>query len=64
MNRHLVSDLLDRGLWNEDLKKQLIALNGSVQSLDIPADLKELYKTVWEVKLLGEMKKMIEINDE
>merc|ERR1719263_2743208 len=50
VNRHLVSDLLDRGLWNEDLKKQLIALNGSVQNLDIPADLKELYKTVWEVK--------------
>merc|ERR1719240_1818064 len=50
VNRHLVSDLLDRGLWNENLKKQLIALNGSVQNLDIPADLKELYKTVWEVK--------------
>jgi ribonucleoside-diphosphate reductase alpha subunit len=50
VNRHLVSDLLERGLWNDDLKKQLIALNGSVQSLDIPADLKELYKTVWEIK--------------
>jgi len=50
VNRHLVSDLLERGLWNDDLKKKLIALNGSVQNLDIPADLKELYKTVWEIK--------------
>jgi ribonucleotide reductase alpha subunit len=50
VNRHLVSDLLERGLWNDDLKKKLIAFNGSVQNLDIPADLKELYKTVWEIK--------------
>merc|ERR1719421_2286480 len=50
VNRHLVNDLLERGLWNDDLKKKLIALNGSVQNLDIPADLKELYKTVWEIK--------------
>merc|ERR1711937_594869 len=41
VNRHLVSDLLERGLWNDDLKKKLIALNRSVQNLDIPADLKE-----------------------
>jgi ribonucleoside-diphosphate reductase alpha subunit len=50
VNRHLVTDLLERDLWNDDLKKKLIALNGSVQGLDIPADLKELYKTVWEIK--------------
>merc|ERR1711871_718364 len=50
VNRHLVSDLLERDLWTDDLKKQLIAFNGSVQNLNIPADLKELYKTVWEIK--------------
>merc|ERR1719311_1044479 len=50
VNRHLVTDLLERDLWTDDLKKKLIALNGSVQGLDIPADLKELYKTVWEIK--------------
>jgi ribonucleotide reductase alpha subunit len=50
VNRHLVTDLLERDLWNDDLKKKLIALNGSVQGLDIPADMKELYKTVWEIK--------------
>ncbi|KAF8821177.1 ribonucleoside-diphosphate reductase large chain, partial [Cardiosporidium cionae] len=40
-----------RGLWNEDLKQTLIAHNGSIQDIpDMPADLKELYKTVWEMK--------------
>merc|ERR1712241_123618 len=50
VNRHLLRDLIQRGLWNDDLRLQLIACNGSVQSLDIPADLRELYKTVWEIK--------------
>merc|ERR1712048_934488 len=50
VNRHLLRDLISRGLWNEELRVQLIANNGSVQSLDIPADMKELYKTVWEIK--------------
>merc|ERR1711957_1120657 len=50
VNRHLVRDLIERGLWTEDLRMQLIAHNGSVQHLDMPSDLKSLYKTVWEVK--------------
>merc|ERR1719379_3256893 len=51
VNRHLVKDLLERGLWSEEMKKQLIAHNGSVQNLpNMPADLKALYKTVWEAK--------------
>merc|ERR1711979_70729 len=41
---------IQRGLWTEDLRTQLIAHNGSEQSLNLPSDLKELYKTVWEVK--------------
>merc|ERR1712217_926507 len=48
VNRHLMKDLVERKLWTEDLRMQLIAHNGSVQSLDIPAELRELYKTVWE----------------
>merc|ERR1711976_977349 len=41
----------NRGLWDEDMRVQHIAHNGSVQHIDqIPADLKELYKTVWEIK--------------
>merc|ERR1711988_319467 len=51
VNRHLVTDLVSRGIWSEQLKKQLIAHNGSVQHIkEIPEALKELYKTVWEVR--------------
>merc|ERR1712190_394322 len=50
VNRHLLKDLIEQGLWNEDVRGQLIAHNGSVQDLDLPADLRELYKTVWEIK--------------
>ena len=51
VNKHLLEDLVKRGLWNEDLKQQLMRNNGSVQDLDIPEDLKELYKTVWEMSM-------------
>merc|ERR1712139_408605 len=50
VNRHLLRDLVQRGLWTEDVRTQLIAHNGSVQHLDLPKELKELYKTVWEIK--------------
>ncbi|CAK9038891.1 Ribonucleoside-diphosphate reductase large subunit (Ribonucleotide reductase R1 subunit) [Durusdinium trenchii] len=50
VNRHLLKDLIARGLYNEELRTQLIAENGSVQRLDLPEDLKALYKTVWEIK--------------
>merc|ERR1711874_953513 len=50
VNKHLLRDLIERGLWTEDIRMQLIAHNGSVQHISLPADLKELYKTVWEIK--------------
>merc|ERR1712217_697674 len=50
VNRHLLRDLIQRKLWTDDMRVQLIAHNGSVQLLDLPSDLKELYKTVWEIK--------------
>merc|ERR1719453_1361163 len=51
VNRHLLQDLIKRNLWCDDLRQKLIAHNGSVQNIDgIPSDLKELYKTVWEIK--------------
>jgi ribonucleoside-diphosphate reductase alpha chain len=50
VNKHLLHDLVERGLWNETLKQELMR-NGSVQALDIPQDLKELYKTVWEMSM-------------
>merc|ERR1712003_579036 len=50
VNRHLVRDLIERKLWSESMQMQLIAHNGSVQNIDLPQELKELYKTVWEIK--------------
>jgi len=50
VNRHLLRDLIKRKLYTEEVRMQLIAHNGSVQNMDLPSDLKELYKTVWEIK--------------
>ncbi len=52
VNKHLLEDLVNLGLWNEELKQQLMRSNGSVQDIDIiPQDIKELYKTVWELSM-------------
>jgi ribonucleoside-diphosphate reductase alpha chain len=51
VNKHLLEDLVKLGLWTEDLKQELMRENGSVQNLNIPQDLKELYKTVWEMSM-------------
>lgn len=51
INKYLVRDLMELGLWNIDLKNMIIAQNGSVQNISIiPNNIKELYKTVWEIK--------------
>ncbi|WP_132055572.1 ribonucleoside-diphosphate reductase subunit alpha [Pseudocnuella soli] len=51
VNKHLLNDLVALGLWNSDMKNRLLAANGSVQDiLGIPTEIKELYKTVWEIK--------------
>jgi ribonucleoside-diphosphate reductase alpha chain len=51
VNKHLLKDLVNLGLWNNDMKNKIIANNGSVQNIkEIPAHIKELYKTVWEIK--------------
>ncbi|EQC43624.1 ribonucleoside-diphosphate reductase, alpha subunit [Bacteriovorax sp. BSW11_IV] len=51
VNKYLVRDLIEAGLWNEEIRTEIIANNGSIQSIQaIPEDLKELYKTVWEIK--------------
>ena len=50
VNHHLLSDLTEMGLWDPSLKNEIIASNGSVQTLDLPENLKEIYKTVWEIK--------------
>jgi len=52
VNKHLLNDLVERGLWNEQLKQEIMRHNGSVQNIqNIPNDLKELYKTVWELSM-------------
>ena len=51
VNKHLLKDLIKHELWDEEMKELLIASNGSIQNIDvIPQDLKELYKTAYEIK--------------
>ena len=51
VNKHLLMDLVKLGLWNDDMKNRLIASNGSIADFpEIPENIKELYKTVWEIK--------------
>lgn len=52
VNKHLLKDLVELGLWNNQMKEAIILANGSVQGIDsIPQNLKDLYKTVWEIKM-------------
>jgi ribonucleoside-diphosphate reductase alpha chain len=52
VNKHLLIDLVDLGLWNEELKTEIIRANGSIQGIpQIPDNIKELYKTVWEMSM-------------
>jgi len=52
VNKHLLEDLVNLGLWDENMKQALMRANGSVQHIDnIPDDIKELYKTVWELSM-------------
>jgi ribonucleoside-diphosphate reductase alpha chain len=52
VNKHLLEDLVKLGLWNDTLKQEIMRHNGSVQNIDgIPQDIKELYKTVWEMSM-------------
>jgi ribonucleoside-diphosphate reductase alpha chain len=51
VNKYLIEDLIKLDLWNDSMKNRVIEANGSVQTIEeIPVELKELYKTVWEIK--------------
>ncbi len=51
VNKYLLKDLIQLGLWNEEMKNMLILANGSVQSIpNVPQHIKDLYKTAWEIK--------------
>jgi ribonucleoside-diphosphate reductase alpha chain len=52
VNKYLVEDLVKLGLWTSDVRTSIIANNGSIQTmLELPAELRELYKTVWEIPM-------------
>jgi ribonucleoside-diphosphate reductase alpha chain len=52
VNKHLLEDLVELGLWDNAMKEDIMRANGSIQHIDvIPQDLKELYKTVWELSM-------------
>ena len=52
VNKHLLEDLVELGLWNESVKQDIMRANGSIQGIEvIPQDIKELYKTVWELSM-------------
>ncbi|MFL9838348.1 ribonucleoside-diphosphate reductase subunit alpha [Flavobacterium sp. ST-75] len=52
VNKHLLEDLVKLGVWNEELKQELMRANGSIQHIDIiPQDIKDLYRTVWEMSM-------------
>lgn len=51
VNKHLLRDLVKLGLWNNEMKNKIISNNGSIQNIEeIPQNIKDLYKTVWEIK--------------
>ncbi len=52
VNKYLVEDLIRVGLWNSDIRSQIIANNGSIQNImGIPSEIRELYKTAWEIPM-------------
>jgi ribonucleoside-diphosphate reductase subunit M1 len=56
VNHHLIRDLTERGLWDDDMKNNIIASNGSIQGIDeIPVDIREIYKTVWEISVKNQI---------
>lgn len=56
VNHHLIKDLTERGLWDDDMKNRIISCNGSIQTIEeIPKDIREIYKTVWEMSVKNQI---------
>ena len=52
VNKHLLNDLVNLGLWDEEMKQELMRANGSIQHIEIiPQEIRNLYKTVWELSM-------------
>ncbi|QQG31532.1 Ribonucleotide reductase large subunit [Swinepox virus] len=49
VNPHLLRELISRNMWNNDIKNTIVLHNGSIQHLDLPDNIKQIYKTVWEI---------------
>ena len=51
VNKYLMKDLVKLGMWNEEIKNKIISANGSIQHIqEIPEEIRQIYKTVWEIK--------------
>jgi len=51
INKYLIKDLIDKGLWNKEMKDKILIREGSIQTIEeIPEDIRNLYKTAWEIK--------------
>jgi ribonucleotide reductase alpha subunit len=61
VNEHLVRDLLALGLWDKEMYEEILYYNGSIQSISrIPARIRELYKTAYEIKMVKILKQAVE----
>lgn len=61
VNEHLVRDLIERGLWSKEMYEEILYYNGSIQTIkNIPSEIKELYKTAYEIKMVKVLKQAIE----
>lgn len=57
VNKYLVNDMLRIGMWDKNMKDKIIAMNGSIQTMDgVPSEFKALYKTIWEIKQVWVLK--------
>jgi ribonucleotide reductase alpha subunit len=60
VNKHLVKDLININMWSPTMKDMILANSGSVQNIDgIPSQIKQLYKTIWEIKQIWVLKNAI-----
>ena len=60
VNKYLINDLYDLGLWSNDMKQLILANNGSISNFNnIPDQIKSLYKTIWEIKQIWVLKNAI-----
>lgn len=51
VNKHLVNDLVELGLWSDQMRNRIISEKGSIQSIsEIPSEIRSIYRTIWEIK--------------